>query len=314
MENREIPTTFFTPRHTKKTKTAAEGSGTSGEFYPGIMPEGEETVRERTRNEVKELVENSAPGSVIIYGGSSDYIRTKSSTRVSGNELKSMLADRSEEYLVMDEKDINSLVNDHGTESTLAAVREAVANNPDKKVILVYPLYLEELSMDKKSVGRFAGKGRWKSGGSDVENLEPYAAELMRRNNNEEFESVADWIESGDTIVDQQGNELKGPKAEETAGRYIVALKRLENAAQRMFPGRPLVIEATGHSWDIDVFITYLAKGKLDREGLEEISRGTGDQNTIISDFEFPVIKLEKDAAEVTYRGKTYPIQEGLLK
>ncbi len=314
MEGRENPTTFLTPRHTKKTKSSAEGSDASGEFYPGITPEGEEIVRERTRNEVMEVIEDSAPGSVIIFGGSSDYVRTKSSSRVSGSELKNILADRADEFLILDESDINSLVKDRKTESTLSAVREVVASNPDKKAILIYPLYIEELSMDQKTVGRNAGKPRWKSGGSSDEKFTPYLTELMKQNNSEEYPSVTAWVENGGTITTEDGTEIKGPKAEETAAAYVTALKRLERTAQKLFPNRPLVIEATGHSWDIDVFITYLAKGKLDKAGLEEVTKGTGDKNSIISEFEFPIIKVEKDKAEVSYRGKTYPIQEQLLK
>jgi hypothetical protein len=312
MEGREIPTTFITPRHTKKPKNPAEGSETSGEFYPGITPEGEEIVREKTRNEVMEVIEDSAPGSVIIFGGASDYIRTKSSTRVSGSELKKVLADRPDEFLILDEHDINSLVKeeDRGTQSTLNAVREIVASNPDKKTILIYPLYIEELSMDEKSAGRNAGKARWKTGGNSAEKFGPYVTEILRRNNNDEYAAVADWVESGSVIKGENGSEIVGPKAEETAEAYLTALRRLERSAKKIFPNRPLVIEATGHSWDLDVFITYLAKGKLDKAGLEEVTKGTGESNSIISEFEFPVIKVEKDKAEVAYRGKTYPIKE----
>lgn len=306
-ENQEFSTTFLTARHTKKTKTPTEGSDESGEFYPGITAEGEKTAREKTRNEVMEVIEGSEPGSVIIFGGATDLVRTKSTTRVSGSELKTILADKPE-YLVIDEQDISSLVHDRTTESTLHALEKKVAEHKDKKVIVMYPLYISELSMIKKDTGRMAGRQAWKTGG-DKEEWTPYLTEVMKQAGDKEYEAVEQWVKSNGVLTAEDGTRLEGPNPLETAQEYVTALRRLEKVAKKLFPNRPLVIEATGHSWDIDVFIDYLAhKGNITPEGVREIARGSGEEPSIISDFESPVIKVGNNQATVTYRGKTYPI------
>ena len=94
--------------------------------------------------------------------------RTKSTTRVSVNELRNILAERTDEYLVLDEKDINSMV-DKKTESTRNVLSETVAANPEKKVILSYPLFLKEFSLVTPESGTRASEQDWKTGGAKKE-------------------------------------------------------------------------------------------------------------------------------------------------
>lgn len=304
---------FLTPRHTKKTKTPDQGSDVSGEFYPGITPEGEEIVREHTRNEYKDIIESAEPGAVIIFGGASDLARTKSSSRVSGSELKKIFGSRPEEYQILDESDINSLVKDKATESTLHALKNAVAERPDKKAILVYPLFISELSFIKRDKGRLAGQEKWKTDGTREE-WTPYLTEVMKQGGGDEFKAVEKWVESDGKLTTETGEVVEGPKPLETAQNYVTALQRLERTAKKLFPGRPLVIEATGHSWDIDVMIAYLThEGKIDAAGVTEIAKGTQENPDIISEFESPVIKISGEKAAVNYRGKTYDIDPRLL-
>jgi hypothetical protein len=303
----ENSTTFLTARHSKK--------GAGSEEYPGLTPEGVELVKEKTKKDILELIENSEPGSVIVFGGATDLIRTKSTTRVSANEIKEVLAGREEEFLILDEADINNLLTDEEKKSasTIIRISEIVAANPDKKIIITFPLAMSEMSMLEKTKGRFAGKPEWKSGGAK-ETRSPYLTEIMKRNNNDEALVVMDWIRSNGEITSQDEQVLRGPNALEVAKGYVHSLQRLEGVTKKMFSGRPLVIEITAHSWEIDVMVDYLAhNGTVTPEGFEEIAKGTGDKPTIISEFEFSVIKIQDGKGTMTYRGKTYEFDPSLL-
>lgn len=136
----------------------------------------------------------------------------------------------------------------------------------------------------------------------------------MQRNNDNEFASVKEWIRSGGKLTAADGTKLEGPNPLVTAKEYANSLKRLQNVCQKLFPGRPLIIQETAHSWDIDAFITYLThEGKIDEAGFEEIAKGAEGKESIISEFESPVIKISSEGASIAYRGKTYKFDPKLL-
>lgn len=304
-------TIFLAHRHSKKGKPDEGPISEEGKFYPGITSEGEQIVRERTREDVLRVIEEAPAGAVVLFAGASDYPRTKSSSRVSGDELKKLLADQPDKYLVLEQEDVDSLVSDPKKESTIHLLRDVAASNTDKKIVINYPLYIEELSMDTKSKGKAAGREDWKEDGAISEKARPYAIELLKRNNNNEIEAVLDWVRSNGQLQTEDGQTIEGPSPLGTAREYLHALTRLESVSRKMFPDRPLVIEVTGHSWDIDVFIAYLThQGRLDESGVKEIAQGIGEKASIISEFESPVIKIEQDKAKLSYRGRIYPIDD----
>lgn len=317
--------TFLPARHTIKTPSHIEGSDVSGEMYRGITPEGEEAVRERTRTEVMEVIENSAKGSVIIFGGATDLVRTTSSSQVSGNELKKILADRPGEFLVLDEADIAKLNSDNPEKRTIPALQQKIAENPDKKVVIVNPLYISELSMIKKEKGRFKGEEKWKLSGGKVQNQEnapegkpseviegewsEFTNEASRQAGGDLYEAMVLWVKNNGVLKKEDGTEIQGPLPVDIAKQHLKALVRLENFSKKLFPGRPLVIQATGHSWNIDVLVDYLAHNStITEEGLRQVAQGEGEKGSTIGNFEFPVIKEDANGATITYRGKTYPI------
>lgn len=310
-------------RHTAKTKKATEGSETSGEFYPGITPEGEAKVREIARAEILEIVEKAEPGSVVIFSGTSDYVRTKSTTRVSGNEVKKVLADRQDEFVFLDEQDINALVgnepvmgqNSEGKtgfslnvmRKAIEGVQKVVAENPGKKIVITYPLYLTEFSMDTKNSGRQKDQKKWKTDGQ-AETWTPYLTAIMKRNNNNEADAVADWIRTNGKIIGLHGSTILGPKPQDVAENYKRGIERLVDTGKRLFPNRPLVIMPTAHSWDLDVYIAYMAhKGTVTEQGFREIAKGDGHEVDIIGSYEAPLINYDKKGqGTLSYRGKTY--------
>jgi hypothetical protein len=313
MPNQNNETTFLVARHSKKTKTPIEGSAVSGEFYQGISEEGEAIVRERTREHVLSVVEQSAPGSVILFAGSSELPRTKSTTRISTNELKNILADKQDEYIILDEKDITGLV-DTKTQSTREVVSKLVQDNPGKKIILSYPLFLKELSLVSPETGSRVSEPEWTAGGQK-EIPTAYLTELLKRNNNNAIEAVLDWVKNNGQITTELGEVLRGPNPLDTAKGYVTAMKRLEKFSKELFPNRPLTIELTGHSWDIDAFIAYAThNGKLNVDTVQEIAKGDKDTASIISEFEFPVIKMGEQGGSLSYRGKEYQLNSPEFK
>lgn len=303
IKNSDQPIIELVYRHTKK--------GQGGE-HEGLTKEGEELAREKTREEVMKLIESCEPGSVIVFVGASDLTRTKSTARVSGEELKKIVADRPGEFLILDEKDINQLSIDRKTESTLHALGRKVTANPDKKIIITYPLAMAEFSILEQTAlgGRYKGKPEWRTEGAK-ENPTAYWTEIMRRNNNNEAALVKDWLQNKGRIEMSDGRVLLGPDPNEVVRQYARAFERLEKVTKKLFPNRPLVIGAVAHSWDIDVYITALANGgKLEADKFEEIAKGAGDQASVISMFESPVIRKNPSGQSfVEYRGKTYEIK-----
>ncbi|MFA4937260.1 MAG: hypothetical protein WC575_03170 [Patescibacteria group bacterium] len=300
-------TSFLMARHTKKTTKPEEGSNISGEFYQGITEEGEKLVREKTREHLLNIIESSEPGSVVMFLGASDLPRTKSTSQVSANEVKSLLADQTDQYLVYEQKDIESMV-DKETQCTREVLSKTVADNPDKKIVLSYPLFLKEFSMLVPEKGPRANEPDWKSAGV-AEKKSEYLLELLKRNNDDEDDSLFDWVKNKGEIITEDGKILKGPNPEKVAQDYIQGMRRLENFAKELFPGRPLTIEVSTHSWDIDAFIAYAThQGKLDSQTLEEIEVGTGGEKKFISEFEFPVIKIGGEKQTLNYRGKEWEL------
>ena len=158
---------------------------------------------------------------------------TKSTSRVSANELKSLLADKTDEYLVYEQKDIEAAV-DKKTQSTREVASKLVADNPDKKVILSYPLFLKEFSLVAPETGPRAKVPEWKTGG--VKEIgTPYLAELMKQAGNNEATAVSKWIDNDGKINMPNGDVLEGPNPVETAQGYIKSIERLQNFAMKLF-------------------------------------------------------------------------------
>lgn len=306
-------TTFLLNRHTLKNKpgTPEAVSEQTGLEFKGITEEGAEMVREKVRTDLLETIEKSASGSVIILGGASDLYRTKSSSRVATEELQRLLSERRDEFLILDETAINNLVQDRSTESTLHALQKKVSENPDKKVIISYPLYLQEITLLQKQAGRMADVKNWKVGDPDNEVSTEIVKEYSKVSSNpEDIALVLNWVRTNGRL-EIDGKVLEGANPVETAQRYTRAFLRLQKVAKQLFPNRSLVIQITGHSWDIDVFIAYLTHyGKIDVEGVKEIAAGNQGKETIIEPFEAPVIKIGSEGATLSYRGKEYPVED----
>lgn len=231
-------------RHSLKPK----GESLESKEYPGISEAGVELARKKTP-EVLETLEKSEEGTVMFLGGSSEMIRAKSTERVIGDEAKNLIEKEGrEDIIVLTPKDAENADMEEGYKGYLDGIRELaekIKDNPDKKVLIDAPLFLKEFAMKP-----------WLNG----KDYSSYTKALLEKNGNNELECVKDWISNEGIIGD-----IKGPNPTEVAENHIKGLKRLKEFAEKIMPGRPVVVSMVGHSWNLDAVATYLANnGNVD--------------------------------------------------
>jgi len=254
--------------------------------YPGISEAGVELAKKRTPEVIKAL-EESKEGTVMFLGGASEAIRTKSTGRVIGDEAKNLLKkDGREDIIVLTPEDAESADMEKGYKGYLDGIRELaekIKNNPDKKALIDAPLFLKEFALEP-----------WMKDGE----MRPYTKALLEKNENNELAAVKDWISNEGIIGD-----IKGPNPTEVAENHIKGLKRLKEFAEKVIPGRPIVVSMVGHSWSLDAFVTYLANdGKVDLEGFEKAG------GKMIGETQIAKIKLDDGGGKLTYGDKEFEI------
>jgi len=283
MKNQEKQ--VFISRHTEKVK---DGKIESKE-YPGITEKGVDIAKETAKKEILELIEQSEHGSVIFIGGATEQVRTKSTAEVYGDELKEELKNREDEFLVITRKDIQEKAKGKGYTETVKQIVEALNMNQDKKVVIDFPMFLKDFSMER--LGMIDKQG----------NPKPYLNNLNKMNNDDDHASAKDWIQNKGEIGD-----LKGSNPEETVKGYEKAIERLEEFAKKHIGDRPLVIGMVGHCWDIEAYMTYLLNhGQVDVEGFEKITKGK-----IIDNAELTKIKIGPNKTTVSYRGEDFVVEK----
>lgn len=256
-------------RHSKS------GLSDSGK-YTGLSSEGIEIAKQRAM-ELRDMVNEAKPGSVIFLACVTDAVRTRSTAEIYGDELKSELDD--EEIVFVSREDLFDEV------KMLKTMASFVAGNPEKKVIVSFPLFLKDISL--KAAG-------WEKK-SGEETL--YAKALDEFGGGNDYKALLEWVRNGGEM-----NGLHGPKPLEVAQNYQRAVSRIEKFARPIIGERSLVIGVVGHSYEIDVYLTYLANnGVIDEQGLMQVTGGS-----LIAPTELASISFEKDSAKVKYRGKEF--------
>jgi hypothetical protein len=91
---------------------------------------------------------------------------------------------------------------------------------------------------------------------------------------------------------------------EEMARGCMDGMRRLADFARKFLPDRPITIGFVGHSFLIDVLLTYVANaGKVTTEGFEKLG---GD---IVNETELATIKFDDDGnSHLEYRGEDFII------
>lgn len=145
-------------RHTKRSDGISglgnlEIDDLPSDNYLGVTIEGERKARETARRQYKELIDYSAPNAILFIGGSSEEDRTCSTGEIIGEELENIYAD-DPSIMVITKKKIESWQEEDSEEDKkinnikiLSKLQNIIEANPDKKIIIAYPLYLKEISL-----------------------------------------------------------------------------------------------------------------------------------------------------------------------
>jgi len=266
-------------RHSKKPK----GEDLESEQYKGISEKGVEMSQEKAK-ELLERLEQSADGTIMFIGGNSDMIRTNSTARVYGDEMKKIVEESgNKNIIVLTEEDIRD--EKTGVTGTIRKVQELINSNSDKKFLIDFPLILNEFKM---------GEGRWMKDGD----YSPFTKKLLERNNNDEVACVRDWFANEGKV-----DGLEGPNPTEVAESHIRGIERLSEFAKKQISDRPIIIGMAGHSWNLDAVATYLAnEGKITLEGFEK----TGGK--MIAENQSVEVVIEDGKAKLKYGGQEFKI------
>lgn len=268
-------------RHSKKPRQEDPTS----QRYEGVSEAGVTLARERATT-LLPLLENSKKGSILFLLGASEAHRTQSTLEIYGDELERIFADQSSEYLVLKrntEKSKRPL-------TSILDILNTIDSNPDKKIVVSFPLFVKEFSD--------ATAGWVDKNGDPTE----YYHLMMNKFGSDELNLVREWIKT-----EGKANGLQGPNPTQVAQQYLQGITRLQELIRREFPNRNIVIGVVGHSWNLDVLITYLAEGKVDLESFDKVTQKEG----IIKETETAKITIGSNEFEVNYRGETYTSKKG---
>ena len=289
-ERRHLESRHFLTRHSIKPVNPDKSD--ESKEYPGISEAGVRRARSSAKN-IFELLDKSESGTVMFLSGVSEEIRTASTARVYGDELKKMLKDR-KDYIVITDKDVEKMP---GYNTIAEYTKTVIDSNPDKKIIVDIPLFLNELSARSRQgkVGWMDNKGK----------PTPYALRLIERCGKDQYKALRYWIEHNNPEI---GGE-RGPDPNEIAKSYAQGVSKLEQFAQKYIGDRPLITGLVGHSWDADVYLAYLAgNGKVDKNSLDLVASGKG----MIKETEMAYVRADKDMISLTYRNREHKTKRTL--
>lgn len=247
--------------------------------YQGLSKSGVALARKSARDIIKYIIE-SPKGSVTFLCGASDEVRTRSTERLYGEEIKKVLSQKPEEYLVITDQDIK-IDNPSQRNDYLKAI---IDKNPRKKIVVAIPMSIDEFSLRKR--GWFAPDGQ----------PNEFTKKLMEKGGNDEQQALRYWLAHQGDI-----DGIKGPKPIEVARGYASGIKRLE-AMEKWYAGkRPYSTGLVGHSMELDTYLTWVSSGgRVDLESFEKINQGNG----MIKETELATITSNPLLTKVNYRGK----------
>lgn len=281
----------FIARHSLKPK----GGILESKNYPGLSEAGVELAEKRAGKEIWELIEASEPESIVFIAGATRAPRTASTAEVYGEKLKE-LAKKTEDVLVITRSEINSIIEEErsktgkGWKGAVEKVVNEINKNPDKRIVIDFPFFFQRISLEKT--------GWVDKDGEDT----PYAVELYRRNDDDEYKSMIDFIENKGKI-----GELKGVEPEEIAKAYDQSIAQLREFAGRYIKDRPIIVGLIGHGGDIETYLAYLLSNRknVTVENFEKITQGE-----LINETELTQIKISSDQINVIYRGRNFKAEK----
>lgn len=284
-------------RHAKPLRNASEADPASTDF-PELTQKGVEQSQETAQTDLLEILDQAPAGTVMFIGAKTDQERTGQTAEIYGNKLKEIAHDR-EGLIVFTKSDVDQIVRSQGTTKGIAAITDLIHANPDKKIVIDYPLYIKQLGYEYQN--------RWTENGKKTE----YFDEILKKYNGSHAEAIHDWIKNDGVLTTTDGRIIEGPKPEDVAKQYLEGIKRVHDFSKEQIGDRPIIVHAVGHQWDLDAVATFLAKGHvtyadfmnvMGRSG-EDVNKHPIGESEVISDIS---IDPKSKEATVTYRGKSY--------
>lgn len=269
----------FITRHSLKPGKGQE----SAEGFPGITEEGVELAAERARS-LYEEIKNLPEGAVVLVGGVSKEVRTRSTMLSYINEIKELSGgDEGVDFVSSEEISVGT--KEEGFSGTVKKITEMAESNPENKLIVDLPLMLKQL-MDK---------GWFNQDGSPTEYTKKLLGSGLPLN-----EMEKQWF-ADKGILD---GEQVGPNPEEVAKNLLKGMERLQNFAKKYLSERPVRVLMVGHSFELDALIMYL-KGNGD-VNVAEYDEVLGD---IINETEVIKINVGDEDLSGEFRGQTYTLE-----
>jgi hypothetical protein len=287
-------------RHGERADQVQSGD-TASETYPLLTKKGVEVLRDQARTNFLERIKQAPEGAIFFIGGQSDQKRTGQTAEVIGDELQRVQREQAlDDLLVLTKRDITKMSEvsrgNVDAMSTVKRVRDLIAENSDRKIVVDYPLMLKQLT--------YGFEQRWSTDAAGKTTTDFFDA--LKKANRDQGDAVREWV-AGNGKVERSGVVIQGPEPKKVAIEYLEGLSRLHNFVKTQFPDRPVMVHAVGHQWDLDVVATYLAKGDITSEGFEEVSGGASSGSGIDTAELVSDITVDSSGhATVTYRGKQY--------
>ncbi len=295
-------------RHDTPARNATESDSISQD-YNDLTEGGVEHAIEVARTDILETINNAPDGAVLFIGGRSDQIRTGQTGEIWGEALSELPDESKENLLVITKKEIDNMhelsKENHDGSKVIDEINHLISENPDKKIIIDYPLFIKQLG--------YGYEDRWtqKNQEGKIEKT-PYFSEILKKHHNNHAEAIHDWLQNDGTLELEDGRLLQGPRPETVAKQYLYGLERLYHFAKDKIPtSRPVLVHAIGHQWDLDAVATYLAKGKVNYEAWEEVmGRPDADkEEQVINEGEAVqniIIDPQSGSMSVEYRGNKF--------
>ncbi|MDO8483170.1 MAG: hypothetical protein Q7S86_05140 [bacterium] len=297
---------FFTTRHARPERNKTSEDPASKE-YPDLTVVGVEQAKERAQGDILQLIKEAPKGAVVFIAATSDQPRTKQTAEIYGDGLSAIQEEIGNDVIVLTKRQIEGMstvpaggsgVNGFSPRAIAIAevvrkIDEIIKTNPDKKVVIDYPLMVKQLA--------YKYNNRWTDqAGKKTE----YFSEVLKKHNNSHEEAGKDWIANQGRLELPDGRVLQGPAPAQVAAEYLEGARRLRDFAKKYVGDRPLIIGEVGHQWDLDALVTSLANGgKVDLESFNRVTGGGIAGETEIVEF-----TIGDKKTVVKYRGKEFSL------
>ena len=284
----ELPDSISFSRHANPARYSGPDNPLSKK-YPSITEKGVKQANRTVREELMTALEATPPNTVLFILAKSDQTRTGHTVNAYGDEFDRIAQSRDDLVVLTKTK----LSVQRG--NTIKTIKKIIKETPDKKIVVVYPLRVKQLS--------YAFEDRWTTDSNKIS----YFAELLKKYGGDYGASLHDWIETQGKLVLEDGTTITGPFPEKVAREYLDRYYESISFCQKTkVPNRPIRVHGVGHQLDLDAVVTFLATGKVNTLSFIKVTGGTAiNESELITDITFS----SNGTLTVKYRRKEYKLR-----